>query len=92
MCTRLLNEFDHTTFDFAGLVYTIMITEKWDVYSFGVLELEVITGNHPKDFLSTFKSSPSGMNITLHEKLDRQLPPPSIDVESKLIAILEIAF
>ncbi|KAJ4723881.1 putative Receptor protein kinase [Melia azedarach] len=74
------------------LAYTMKITEKCDVYSFGVLALEVIKGNHPKDFLSTFQSSPSGMNIALYKMLDRRLPPPSIDVESKLMAILEIAF
>lgn len=68
------------------------VTEKCDVYSFGVLVLEVIKGNHPRESLSTFSTSTSNINITLDEMLDPRLPTPSIDVQSKLTSVLEISF
>ena len=40
----------------AELAYTISVTEKCDVYSFGVLALEVIMGKHPMELVSTLTS------------------------------------
>ncbi|KAJ4723843.1 putative Receptor protein kinase [Melia azedarach] len=73
------------------LAYTMKITEKCDVYSFGVLALEVIKGKHPREFLSTFSSSSSNMNLALNELLDSRLPAPSLDIQDKLISQLEVA-
>ncbi|XWS40862.1 hypothetical protein CRYUN_Cryun17cG0032600 [Craigia yunnanensis] len=61
------------------LAYTMVVTEKCDVYSFGVLALETLMGKHPGELLS----SPSSMqNIKLIDVLDRRLPPPT----SQLVA------
>ena len=79
-------------FYFAELAYTMKVTEKCDVYSFGVLALEVMKGKHPRDFLPTLSSSPAKMNIRLHDLLDSRLPPPSPGVEDKLKSIMEVAF
>ncbi|KAK1554636.1 hypothetical protein Q3G72_015046 [Acer saccharum] len=69
------------------------VTEKCDVYSFGVLALEVIKGNHPKDFLSSISTSSAGnTNIGLNEVLDGRIPPPSLEVENKLKSVMEVAF
>ncbi|KAJ0049538.1 hypothetical protein Pint_16716 [Pistacia integerrima] len=47
----------------AELAYTMKVTEKCDVYSFGVLVLEVILGKHPEDVLAPFSGSATKMNI-----------------------------
>ncbi|KAK1554497.1 hypothetical protein Q3G72_013083 [Acer saccharum] len=74
------------------LAYTMKVTEKCDVYSFGVLALEVIKGNHPKDFLFSLSTSFGNMNIALNDVLDRRIPPPSLEVEKKLKSIIKVSF
>ncbi|KAK9224508.1 hypothetical protein WN943_009542 [Citrus x changshan-huyou] len=73
------------------LAYTMRATEKYDVYSFGVLALEVIKGYHPGDFVSTIFSSISNMIIEVNQILDHRLPTPSRDVTDKLRSIMEVA-
>ena len=75
----------------AELAYTMKVTEKCDVYSFGVLALEVIKGKHPRDSISSLSSSSSNMNLSLNEILDPRLPLPSRNIQDKLISILEVA-
>ncbi|KAH9782778.1 MDIS1-interacting receptor like kinase 2 [Citrus sinensis] len=74
------------------LAYTMKITEKCDVYSFGVLVLEVIKGKHPRDFLSSISSSSLNTDTALDEMLDPRLPAPSCSVQEKLRSIVEVAF
>ncbi|KAK9205705.1 hypothetical protein WN943_015974 [Citrus x changshan-huyou] len=74
------------------LAYTMKITEKCDVYSFGVLALEVIKGKHPRDFLSSISSSSLNTDIELDEMLDPRLPAPSRSVQEKLISIVKIVW
>ncbi|GAY66099.1 hypothetical protein CUMW_246030 [Citrus unshiu] len=52
------------------LAYTMKITEKCDVYSFGVLMWEVIKGKHPRDFLSSISSSSLNTDVALDQMLD----------------------
>ncbi|KAJ0035984.1 hypothetical protein Pint_24204 [Pistacia integerrima] len=56
------------------------VSEKCDVYSFGVLALEVILGKHPGDVLAPFSGSSANMNIELDDMLDPRLPFPSLEV------------
>ncbi|KAG8482723.1 hypothetical protein CXB51_024253 [Gossypium anomalum] len=61
------------------LAYSLVVTEKCDVYSFGVLALEILMGKHPGELLSTLSSSSSPSNIQnvmLNEILDPRLSPP----------------
>ncbi|MBA0636321.1 hypothetical protein Godav_025006, partial [Gossypium davidsonii] len=61
------------------LAYSLVVTKKCDVYSFGVLALEILMGKHPGDLLSTLSSSLSSshvQNFMLNEILDPRLPPP----------------
>ncbi|KAJ0049101.1 hypothetical protein Pint_16675 [Pistacia integerrima] len=66
------------------------VTEKCDVYSFGVLAMEVIQGKHPRDFLSQISDSSANMNMELDDMLDPRLPFPSLEVQNKLISIKEV--
>ncbi|KDO40388.1 hypothetical protein CISIN_1g042123mg, partial [Citrus sinensis] len=74
------------------LAYTMKITEKCDVYSFGVLMWEVIKGKHPRDFLSSISSSSLNTDVALDQMLDPRLPAPSRSAQEKLISIMEVAF
>ncbi|XP_031272654.1 MDIS1-interacting receptor like kinase 2-like [Pistacia vera] len=74
------------------LAYTMNITKKCDDYSFRVLILEIIKGNHSRDLLSSFPSLSSNVNLPLSDMLDPRLATPSRDVQDKLIFIMEVTF
>ncbi|XP_062103024.1 MDIS1-interacting receptor like kinase 2-like [Humulus lupulus] len=61
------------------LAYTMVVTEKCDVYSFGVLALETLMGRHCQELLSSLLSSLLSMaqNTLLIDKLDKRLLTPS---------------
>uniref|UniRef100_A0A6N2K2W7 non-specific serine/threonine protein kinase n=1 Tax=Salix viminalis TaxID=40686 RepID=A0A6N2K2W7_SALVM len=65
------------------LAYTMMVTEKCDAYSFGVVALETLMGRHPGDILSS-----SDQAITLKEVLDPRLPPPTNKIVIQNICIV----
>ncbi|KAJ6876097.1 MDIS1-interacting receptor like kinase 2-like [Populus alba x Populus x berolinensis] len=81
------------------LAYTMKVDEKCDVYSFGVLTLEVMMGKHPGDFMSslmfsasTSSSSPSGHNTLLKDVLDQRLPPPENELADGVAHVAKLAF
>ncbi|RDY07045.1 MDIS1-interacting receptor like kinase 2, partial [Mucuna pruriens] len=57
------------------LAYTMAVTEKCDVFSFGVLAFEVLTGNHPGDLVSYLQTC-SEQKINLKEILDPRVSSP----------------
>ncbi|KAG5560019.1 hypothetical protein RHGRI_003336 [Rhododendron griersonianum] len=67
-----------STLEYAApeLAYTMEVNEKLDVYSFGVLTLEVVMGRHPGDIISSLSSStfdsspPSSYGIFVKNVLD----------------------
>ncbi|KAJ7949546.1 putative Receptor protein kinase [Quillaja saponaria] len=57
------------------LAYTMVVTEKCDVYSFGILVLEVLMGKHPGDLISKIQIL-AVESINVKDVLDPRLPPP----------------
>ncbi|KAJ7982528.1 putative Receptor protein kinase [Quillaja saponaria] len=57
------------------LAYTMAVTEKCDVYSFGILALEILMGKHPGDLISKVQTL-TVESIDVKDILDPRLPPP----------------
>ncbi|XWS51590.1 hypothetical protein CRYUN_Cryun12cG0189800 [Craigia yunnanensis] len=73
------------------LAYSMAVTEKCDVYSFGVLALEVLMGNHPGELISNLHSSP-GQKIGSADVLDPRLSSPvGQKLEEELSFMLNLA-
>ena len=71
------------------------VNEKCDVYSFGVLCLEIIIGKYSGDLISCLMESPAGSTIQsflLKDVLDQWLPHPTNRVAKEVISIARIAF
>ncbi|KAL2973458.1 hypothetical protein AAZX31_14G046500 [Glycine max] len=75
------------------LAYTMEVNEKCDVFSFGVLCLEIMMGKHPGDLISSLLS-PSAMssvsNLLLKDVLEQRLPHPEKPVVKEVILIAKI--
>ncbi|XP_052206973.1 MDIS1-interacting receptor like kinase 2-like [Diospyros lotus] len=81
------------------LAYTVEVNDKLDVYSFGVLTLEVLMGKHPSEFISSlyFASSTSSSpvivdDILLKDILDNRIPPPENSMIEEVVSIARLAF
>ncbi|MBA0623811.1 hypothetical protein Godav_009249 [Gossypium davidsonii] len=74
------------------LAYTMKVTEKCDVYSFGVLIMEIIMGAHPDDLISTLPSLSLEMQLLVKDVLDQRPLPPSPDVQDQLMSVMKITF
>ncbi|CAI9270503.1 unnamed protein product [Lactuca saligna] len=74
------------------LAYNIIVNEKCDVYSFGVLALETIGGKHPGDLLSSINYS-NGKGATLESIFDKRLPYPTDDrrIEMQILCVYDVA-
>ncbi|PPD96286.1 hypothetical protein GOBAR_DD06690 [Gossypium barbadense] len=72
------------------LSYTMQVSEKCDVFCFGVLALELIVGAYPGEFLSNL-SILTAESIPLNNVLDQRLAPPLPEVVNKLVLILKLA-
>ncbi|XP_027120750.1 uncharacterized protein [Coffea arabica] len=70
--------------------YTMKVTEKCDVYSFGVLTMEVIKGKHPGDLIAYLVSS-KPEKIELKDLFDQRLLYPNQEIENILASVLKLA-
>lgn len=73
------------------------INEKCDVYSFGVLALEIVLGEHPGDLINSLLTSSSNVMETtldipsLMDKLDERLQHPAKPMAKEIESILRMA-
>ncbi|RZC85028.1 hypothetical protein C5167_047813 [Papaver somniferum] len=82
------------------LAYTMRVTEKCDVYSFGVIILEVLMGKHPSEIitllsqilLSSTPLSDVGENIRLRDILDQCIEAPTGAVQKEILHIVKVGF
>jgi len=74
------------------LAYTENVTEKCDVYSFGVLVLELFLGSHPGDLLSSIYSRTNEENdVCLTDLLESRLELPGTETAKKIYDMLSVA-
>ncbi|XP_052190026.1 MDIS1-interacting receptor like kinase 2-like [Diospyros lotus] len=105
---RLLNLHSSNWTSFAGtfgyaapeLAYTMEVNAKLDVYSFGILTLEVLMGKNQCDLISSLSSSCSSSfsslpstfyGILLKDVLDNRLPPPEDQVVEEIVITTKLA-
>ncbi|XP_026431034.1 MDIS1-interacting receptor like kinase 2-like isoform X2 [Papaver somniferum] len=80
------------------LAYTMKVTEKCDVYSFGVLIFEVLIGRHPAEvitllsdlLLPSSSSSPLETDIKLRDILDQRIGAPGNGVQKEIMYIAKV--
>ncbi|KAF7080477.1 hypothetical protein CFC21_084551 [Triticum aestivum] len=73
------------------LSYTSVVTEKCDVYSFGVLVLEVLIGKHPRDLLQHLASSTEPYTLVKEILDQRPLAPTTIE-EKNIVFQIRVVF
>ncbi|KAF3456805.1 hypothetical protein FNV43_RR01459 [Rhamnella rubrinervis] len=75
------------------LAYTMEVNEKIDMYSFGVVALEVIMGKHPRDLLSYLSTASlaAADPILLKDVLDQRLLPPRWHTANQVVFIVVLA-
>ncbi|KAI3931206.1 hypothetical protein MKW92_036483 [Papaver armeniacum] len=71
------------------LASTMKVTEKCDIYSFGVIALEVLFGKHPGEFLLHLLSE--GHDRFLADALDKRLTLPTGVIADELVLIATLA-
>ncbi|KAL4269512.1 hypothetical protein GQ457_HM001270 [Hibiscus cannabinus] len=79
------------------LAYTMRVDEKCDVYSFGVLTIEIVMGKHPGDLLSYLSSSTpasvsNDQHVLLKDVIDQRLSAPVSRVAKDMVSITKVAF
>jgi serine/threonine protein kinase len=75
----------------AELAYTENVTEKCDVYSFGVLVLELFVGSHPGNLLSSLSLATKSNDVCLQDLLDPRLVLPDGETIREIYYMLNVA-
>nr|XP_029120200.1 MDIS1-interacting receptor like kinase 2-like [Elaeis guineensis] len=73
------------------LSYMTKVNEKCDVYSYGIVILEVIMGRHPGDLVSSLSSSDI-QHMLFSDVLDQRISPPTTYIIKEVLLLAMIAF
>ncbi|KAK9928866.1 hypothetical protein M0R45_025985 [Rubus argutus] len=76
------------------LAYKMEVNEKCDIYSFGVVTLEIVMGRHPGDLFSSLSSSSSSAALQTHQipvvdVLDQRISPPTHEVGGEVLSLVK---
>ncbi|XP_028785287.1 MDIS1-interacting receptor like kinase 2-like [Neltuma alba] len=82
------------TFGYAApeIAYVMEANEKCDVYSFGVLTLEIVMGMHPGELISSLMEKSTTYDLLLKDVLDPRLLAPRKSIIDEVITVAKIAF
>lgn len=73
------------------------VTEKCDVYSFGIVTFEIMMGKHPGELLLSLQPSNQSstasedLGLLLKDILDQRLSPPTDKVLEQVVLVLNVA-
>ncbi|XP_059279779.1 MDIS1-interacting receptor like kinase 2-like [Lycium ferocissimum] len=87
ICTALAGTYGYVA---PELAYTMKVTEMCDVYSFGVLALEIIKGKHLGEYLTLLANS-STRDVQLSDLLYECLSHPEDEVKELMVFIIKRA-
>ena len=77
----------------AEFSYTSVVTTKCDVYSFGVLVLEIVMGMYPSEIQSLASSSrDQHQELVMEDMLDKRPSSPTTVEEKEIALLVEVAF
>ncbi|XP_028751931.1 MDIS1-interacting receptor like kinase 2-like [Neltuma alba] len=90
---KFLNPNSNNMTTFAGTFgYAAPANEKCDVYSFGVLTLEIIMGAHPTELISSLAENSTNNDLLLSDVLDPRLSSLTKPILDDVILVAKIAF
>ncbi|KAI3894798.1 hypothetical protein MKX03_000040 [Papaver bracteatum] len=80
------------------LAFTMKVTEKCDVYSFGVIIFEVLMGRHPSEIITLLSqnvlpsssSTTVGQNVRLGDILDDRIGRPADIVKKEIMYVVKV--
>ncbi|XP_049387264.1 MDIS1-interacting receptor like kinase 2-like [Solanum stenotomum] len=87
-CTTLAGTYGYVA---PELAYTMKVTQMCDVYSFGVLSLEIVKGKHLGEYITVLANSLTIDPEQLSDLLDERLPYPEDRVKDALVFIIKLA-
>lgn len=83
----------HYVCDRAELAYTMKVSQKCDIYSFGMVTLEVMMGRHPGQLLNSLWANMGDGEgeVLLKDVLDGRIGEPADDVRKDVVLVVMIA-